>query len=186
MKVPINSSCQSQVYKQLVETCQTANHSLYFQSPFQYRKIKQGLADITLQKAAGHASAFPKVLKNFETERIWQISLQYSSLWQAIQRIYSWKSYDLGSKQAVNSTLQKSIYLTIQCLSQLVRELPSQATSLRNSCPNRAIRDHLITVTLVKFQHSPLLLNTAAERNSSAFPLVTFDCQVQQGGMSDS
>lgn len=156
-----------------MSNCQTF---FIFSVPLPVQDIEQGLADITLQKAAGHAGAFPEVLKNFETERrIWQISLQYSILWQAIQRISSWKGYDLGSKQAVNSTLQKSLCLSVQCLSQLVRDLPSQATSHGNSCPNGAIRDHLVTA-LVKFQHSPLLLTTPSERNSSTFVLVTFDC----------
>lgn len=38
MKVPVNNSCQSQAYKQLVKTCQTVRHPLYFQYPFRYRR----------------------------------------------------------------------------------------------------------------------------------------------------
>lgn len=51
--------------------------SFIFSVPFPVQEIKQGLANITLQKAAGHAGAFPKVLKNFRPKgRIWQILLQ--------------------------------------------------------------------------------------------------------------
>lgn len=52
-----------------MSNCQT---SFIFPVPFPVSEIKQGLADITLQKAAGPAGAFPKVLKNFGPKgRIW-------------------------------------------------------------------------------------------------------------------
>lgn len=71
-----------------------------FSVPFPVQKTKQGLADITLQKATGHAGAFPKVLKNFETaRRIQQISLQYPSPWQAIKKNMQLESYDLEASK---------------------------------------------------------------------------------------
>lgn len=159
--------------------CQTF---FIFSVPFPVQETTQGLADITLQKAAGHVDAFPKILKNFETaRRIQQTSSQYPSLWQAIKKIYSWKSNDLGSKQAVDSTLQKSLCLTVQPAIACQRSSFSSNQPWKQ-LPQQSNQRSFSNSALVKFQHSQLLLNTATERNSSTLALVTFNYQVCREG----